>query len=137
MQMTARSLILSGFRNQDPAITAQVRRIKQACPGLLDRLLPHRDRDRTEIIALGEEEDVSAEHEPIRGFQVNDELGHNAVKVRMMLSLRYVSPTRGENMTQKLRAGVTAAFELDLDIPIVKAFRQVPIKWWKEISFNG
>ena len=142
MQMTARFLILGGFRSQDPALTAQVRRIKQACPGLLDRLLPPGDRNRAEALALGEEEDASEEPLPVRGFQVTDEPGHDAVKVRMMLSLTYVReqlglPTRGENMTQKLRALVTAAFELDLDMPIVTAFQKVPIKWWKEISFNG
>ena len=142
MQMTARFLILGGFQNQDPELTAQIRRLQQTCPDVLDRLLPHRERDHAAIMALGEDDDTSAEPEPIRGFQVNSEPGHVAVKVRMMLSVKFVRealslPTRGEHMPQKLSIGVTTAFEQDLRIPAVSAFRQVRIKWWKEISYTG
>ena len=144
MNMTAKFLIMGGFQHSDPALTQQIQRINQACPGLFDRLLPQADRTRIERLALqdGADDIEVPDADLANAYHINDEPGHTSVKARMKLQQHFVRdtlhlPTRGngEHM-QSVKNKITTAFDEELNRPNVTFFVRVPMKWWKEISFD-
>lgn len=139
-EMTVRFLLLGcGQMNiTDSSVVEQLQRIQMNCPGLFSTLLPASERTIIQRQILG---DPDEQDTPEYTAAIVEDNAHRNIKARNKLAVKWSRqnlhlPQYGREADASFYSAITAAFQQDYDKPNVTLFNNVPLQWWKTVSFD-